>query len=355
MAWQHPRRRDLLITDVGLEEAPRAAGNRPTIRAGVTRRGGGRPAEEPGKDCGRGRAARPRRTGQATGGGGAKQPGRTAPAIEASGTSGSGAMCHRRLGGGCGARGDERPRGRMAAWSRHGRRRRRLVTVTDRCTGAGPPRGGEQQCRAGRTGAHGGRRLSFASTGGAVWAPGGEREREWALRRLEGPCGPRVWGVSGGLAVRTAAARAVYNADRGGRRGEAGATQGLYSRPLATVRDRARLHLAGERRAGWTSTGDWLPVAAVPAASRDTAVRVSRQAHVSSVPHRAVGAPHGTQSDWLGERTHLAPAGSTASMVAATAVEPHPTWCCLERLWRAGPLALRSASVHVQGFCSVTW
>lgn len=97
--------------------------------------------------------------------------------------------------------------------------------------------------------------MSFASTGGAVWAPGGEREREWALRRLEGPCGPRVWGVSGGLAVRTAAARAVYNADRGGRRGEAGATQGLYSRPLATVRDRARLHLAGERRAGWTSTG----------------------------------------------------------------------------------------------------
>lgn len=83
-------------------------------------------------------------------------------------------------------------------------------------------------------------------------------------------------------------------------------------------------------------------MAAVPAASRDTAVRVSRQAHVSSVPHRAVGAPHGTQSDWLGERTHLAPAGSTASMVAATAVEPHPTWCCLERLWRAGPLALRS-------------
>lgn len=131
MAWQHPRRRDLLITDVGLEEAPRAAGNRPTIRAGVTRRGGGRLAEEPGKDCGGGRAARPRRTGQATGGGGAKQPGRAAPAIEASGTSGSGATCHRRLGGGCGARGDERPRERMAAWSRHGRRRRRLVTEAD--------------------------------------------------------------------------------------------------------------------------------------------------------------------------------------------------------------------------------
>lgn len=90
MAWQHPRRRDLLILDVGLEGAARTAGNRPTLRAGVAG-GGGCLAEEPGEGWG-GEAERrgPGAPGKPPGGVGAKQLGSAAPATEANGTIGGG-------------------------------------------------------------------------------------------------------------------------------------------------------------------------------------------------------------------------------------------------------------------------
>lgn len=132
MAWQHPRRRDLLILDVGLEGAARAAGNRPTLRAGVAGGGGLSCGGARGGLGGGSRAARSRCTGQATGGGWGEAAGQ--------GRAGHrGERHHRRRGGrpsggwgGCGTRGDEWPRGRVAARSRHGRLRHRPVTEADR-------------------------------------------------------------------------------------------------------------------------------------------------------------------------------------------------------------------------------